>query len=245
MLITSSFSCFCSSAFPPPVNPLKNKQVFSRFTHLNMKNTDKTKQNRFKKQSSKVSLERETVWHFCSVNYVNNHWNCCWLIVSAQVIIIAVACNFKLVLYLVKDFQKPASFSSVPSLSSSSLNLSGFFWTWSTRNFNPVSLTNYVKRYKQIAKWWTEMDWLNIFIKYLKIIFLSLVPRYCTRFHFFTSKLTLTLMILLLKLFNTTIMSSESAGESVPSWLQQKKDRRKRWEQKVFTTQSINPSVTA
>lgn len=33
-------------------------------------------------------------------------------------------------------------------------------------------------------------------------------------------ELTLTLMILLLKLFNTTMMSSESAGESVPSWLQ-------------------------
>lgn len=30
---------------------------------------------------------------------------------------------------------------------------------------------------------------------------------------------TLTLMTLVLKLFNTTTMSSESAGESVPSWL--------------------------
>lgn len=50
-----------------------------------------------------------------------------------------------------------------------------------------------------------------------------------------TDKLTLTLMILLLKLFNTTIMSSESAGESVPSWLQHKKERmRERLEQKVY-----------
>lgn len=32
---------------------------------------------------------------------------------------------------LVRDFQKPVSFSSVPSLSSSSFSLSGFFWTWS------------------------------------------------------------------------------------------------------------------
>lgn len=31
---------------------------------------------------------------------------------------------------LVRDFQKPVSFSSVPSLSSSSFCLSGFFWTW-------------------------------------------------------------------------------------------------------------------
>ena len=38
--------------------------------------------------------------------------------------------------------------------------------------------------------------------------------------HFITGELTLTLMILLLKLFSTTIMSSESVGESVPSWLQ-------------------------
>lgn len=52
---------------------------------------------------------------------------------------------------------------------------------------------------------------------------------YCGRQsrHVFTGKLTLTLMILLLKLFSTTIMSSESAGESVPSWLQQKKGTRK------------------
>lgn len=32
--------------------------------------------------------------------------------------------------HLVRDFQKPASFSSVPSLSSSSSSLSCFFWTW-------------------------------------------------------------------------------------------------------------------
>lgn len=42
-------------------------------------------------------------------------------------------------LHLVREFQKPVSFSSVPSLSSSSLNLSGFFWTWSTHNHNSVS----------------------------------------------------------------------------------------------------------
>lgn len=35
---------------------------------------------------------------------------------------------------------------------------------------------------------------------------------------------TLTLMILLLKLLSTTTMSSDSAGESVPSWLRPEKE---------------------
>lgn len=62
---------------------------------------------------------------------------------------------------------------------------------------------------------------------------------------FITDELTLTLMILLLKLFSTTIMSSESAGESVPSWLRRKKERmRERLKHEVYS-QFVNPRVRA
>lgn len=51
-------------------------------------------------------------------------------------------------------------------------------------------------------------------------------------------RLTLTLMILLLKLFSTTTMSSDSAGESVPSWL------RGAEADKIRTGSSLLKSVT-
>lgn len=41
-------------------------------------------------------------------------------------------------LHLVREFQKPVSVSSVTSLRSSSLNLSGFFWTWWTHDLKSV-----------------------------------------------------------------------------------------------------------
>ena len=61
------------------------------------------------------------------------------------------------------------------------------------------------------------------------------------RRHLIRGEPTLTLMILLLKLFSTTMMSSESAGESVPSWLQRedgedKKKKKKLHYNRRFTT---------
>lgn len=81
------------------------------------------------------------------------------------------------------------------------------------------------KRLEMLPLTWIWLLWKNLCLN----VDISLFPCHCARqslpihhYHFDIShcKLTLTLMILLLKVFSTTIMSSESAGESVPSWLQ-------------------------